>query len=104
MINSIIPIKRLNTYANFFNVSIDYLFNFTNIKQYKNSKKEPNLELSGTRLKEVRKENKVTQVKLANILNTTQSNIVGYEKGKFIIATPYLYTICKNIIYQQTTF
>ena len=94
--SSIIPIKRLNTYANFFNVSIDYLFNFTNIKQYENSKKEPNLKLSGERLKEVRKENKVTQVKLANLLNTTQSNIVGYEKGKFIIATPYLYTICKK--------
>ena len=94
--SSIIPIKRLNTYANFFNVSIDYLFNFTNIKQYKNFQKELNLELSGTRLKEIRKENKITQVKLANLLNTTQSNIVGYEKGKFIIATPYLYQICKK--------
>ena len=94
--SSIIPIKRLNTYADFFNVSIDYLFNFTNIKQYKNSKKELTLELSGTRLKEIRKENKITQVKLANLLNTTQSNIVGYERGKFIIATPYLYTICKK--------
>ena len=35
----IMPIKRLNTYSNFFNVSLDYLFNFTNIKQYKNIRK-----------------------------------------------------------------
>ena len=31
----IMPIKRLNTYSNFFNVSLDYLFSFTNNKQYK---------------------------------------------------------------------
>ena len=93
---TIIPIKKLNILANFFHVSIDYLFGFTSIKQYNNSKREINLNISGERLKEFRKENKSTQVKLANVLNTTQSNIVGYEKGKFIIATPYLYTICKK--------
>ena len=92
----IMPIKRLNTYSNFFNVSLDYLFSFTNNKQYKNVKKEINPTLSGTRLKEFRKEHKITQVNLAKFLNTTQSNIVGYEKGNFIIATPYLFMICKK--------
>ncbi len=94
--SSLIPIKRLNILANFFDVSLDYLFNFTNNPKYNHRKKELNLELSGTRLKEIRKENKVTQVKLASFFNTTQSNIVGYEKGKFIIATPYLYMFCKK--------
>ena len=41
--SSIIPIKRLNALANFFNVSIDYLFEFTNNKQYNNHQKEINL-------------------------------------------------------------
>lgn len=94
--SSIIPIKRLNTFANFFNVSLDYLFNFTNTRQYSNFNNDINFELAGQRIKEFRKENKITQVKLANFLNTTQSNIVGYEKGNFIIATPYLYMICKK--------
>ena len=91
-----IPIKHLNTLCNYFDVSLDYIFNFTKIKNYNKSKKEININLSSQRLKEFRKENKITQVKLANFLNTTQSNIVGYEKGKFIIATPYLYMICKK--------
>ena len=64
----IMPIKRLNTYSNFFNVSLDYLFNFTNIKQYKNIRKEINPILSSTRLKEFRKEHKITQVNLAKFL------------------------------------
>lgn len=93
---TIIPIKKLNILANFFHVSIDYLFDFTNIKHYNNSKKEINLSISGERLKNFRKENKITQKSLAQFLNTTQSNIVGYEQGKFIISTPYLYMICKK--------
>ena len=94
--SSIIPIKRLNEFANFFHVSLDYLFSFTNIRQYNHSNEKINLELSGTRLKEFRKEYKITQVNLSKFLNTTQSNLVGYEQGKFIIATPYLYMICKK--------
>ena len=50
----------------------------------------------GTRLKEFRKENKITQDKLASILNTNQSVIANYERGRTIIATPFLYTICKK--------
>lgn len=94
--DSLIPIKRLITLASFYNVSIDYLFSFTTNRQYNNNLKEINLELSGQRLKEIRKTNKFTQAKLANYLNTTQSNIVGYEKGSFPIATPYLYMICQK--------
>ena len=93
---TLFPIIHLNTLCNFFNVSIDYLFNFTDKRKYLHSRKEINAELSGNRLKEFRKENKLTQVNLASFLKTTQSNIVGYEKGKFIIATPYLYMICKK--------
>ena len=94
--DSLIPIKRLITLANFYNVSLDYLFSFTTNRQYNNNLKEINLELSGQRLKEIRKTNKFTQAKLANYLNTTQSNIVGYEKVSFPIATPYLYMICQK--------
>ena len=48
------------------------------------------------RLKDFRKENKITQKKLAQELNTSQSTIADYERGKNMIPTPFLYTICKK--------
>ncbi len=38
----------------------------------------------------------MTQDKLAKILNTNQSVIANYERGRTVIATPFLYTICKK--------
>ena len=92
----IMPVKYLNVLCNFFNVSFDYLFEFTNTFNYKNESTEIEAAIVGQRLKEFRKENKITQVKLATILNTVQPVIANYEKGKFLIATPFLYTICKK--------
>lgn len=90
---SIIPIKHLVSLSEYFDVSVDYLLGFTNLKQYNNVKKVDKLE-AGKRLKEFRKEHKLTQVKLASILNTTFSSIAFNEKGRNLIATPFLYTIC----------
>ena len=88
-----IPIKHLITLSKYFNVSIDYLFGLTDIKQYQST----NLKIEkNNRLKEFRKENKLTQEKLANILNTSRSVIADYERGRYLIATPFLYTICKK--------
>ena len=91
-----IPLKRLNQFCNYFNVSIDYIFGFTNIKKYKNLRENINIELSSQRLKSIRKENNLTQIKLADILNVDNSMLAKYEKGKYIIATTYLYQICKR--------
>ncbi len=91
-----IPIKHLNTLSNYFNVSIDYIFGFTNIKKYKNLRENINIELSSQRLKSIIKENNLTQIKLADILNVDNSMLAKYEKGKYIIATTYLYQICKK--------
>lgn len=93
---TILPIKHLNTLANFFNVSIDYLFSFTSEKNYTLNNKEIDTNKSGLRLKEFRKENALTQKKLSTILNSDNSTICNYEKGKHLIATPFLYTICKK--------
>ena len=92
----IIPIKHLNTVCNYFGVSLDYIFNFTNPKKYNISCSDINREKMSKRLKEFRKENKLTQVKLAEILNIANGTIAEYERGTNIIATPFLYTICKN--------
>ncbi len=92
----LMPPKHLNTLCNYFNVSFDYLFSFSKVKQYPNSINLLNNKTSGERLKEFRKDNKLTQTKLANILNTNQSVIANYERGRNIIATPFLYTICSK--------
>lgn len=91
----IFPIKHLDTLSEFFNVSIDYLFEFTNIINYKNSC-PINKEKAVNRLKEFRKENKLTQIKLAKELNVANGTIANYECGRNFIATPFLYEICKK--------
>ena len=91
-----IPIKHLNTLCNYFNISLDYIFSLTDNKQYNNSKNDINLLESGKRLKEFRKENKITQTKLADFLTISFSNVSAYERGINIISTTYLYAICKK--------
>ena len=92
----LIPVKRLNQIANYFHVSLDYLFNFTNILNYNNNKKEIDFSLSSERLKEFRKLNKLTQKKLGEKLNCSASVILHRERGRTIIGTPFLYELCKT--------
>jgi len=92
----IIPLKHLNNFCNTFRVSMDYVCKLTktNIpisKKHKLKKKE-----IGLRLKQVRLKNKLTQKELADILNTTQSNISSYENGKTLILTAFLYNYAKH--------
>lgn len=92
----IIPIKRLNEVSNIFYCSIDYIFGLSDVKSCDNLKPDIDIEISKDRLKQFRKDNHLTQQKLAHILETTQSVIVGFENGRNIIATPFLYQICKT--------
>ena len=92
----IMPIKHLNTLCNYYNVSFDYLFEFTNQKNYKNINEIINREKVGMILKSFRKENKITQTELAKLLNTSQSVIVEYEKGTTLLTTTFLYSICTH--------
>ena len=94
--NVIIPIKHLNTICNYFEVSIDYIFNFTNKTNYNNYQKEIDIKKISNRLKEFRKDNNLTQEKLAKLLNVVKGTIGNYESARALIATPFLYTICKK--------
>lgn len=91
-----IPIKHLNTLCNYFDVSLDYIFGFTKQKKYIYSKADLNLNKSSKRIKELRKEINLSQCKLADILKIDNSMLSKYEKGKYIISTPFLYDICKK--------
>ena len=48
------------------------------------------------RLKELRKEYNLTQNQLAKVINVATSTISDYERGINVIATPFLYQICKK--------
>ncbi len=76
----IILLKHLNELCNYFNVSLDYIFGFTDILQYDNNKKDIDKVSAGLRLKEFRKEHKLTLVKLAEKLNVVNTIISEYEK------------------------
>lgn len=91
-----IPIIHLNTLCNYYNASLDFIFNLSKEKQYKHSKENVDFKIAGNRLKGFRKEHKLTQIQLGKMLGCSYGTIAGYERGRYLIATPFLYTICKN--------
>ena len=70
------------------------MFNLTSKLNHKDKKEEIDSLKVGMRLKEFRKDHKLTQEKLASELNMARSALANYERGRNIIATPFLYTIC----------
>ena len=91
----IIPLERLLDICNYFKVSIDYIFNLTS-NNYNQVSNLIDKNLVGLRIKNFRKENKITQESLAKFLNTNRSVIANYECGRYLINTPFLYMICKK--------
>lgn len=92
----IMPIKHLNTICNYFNVSLDFIFGFSDELNYNCSNNDIDPILTAKRLKEFRKDNNFTQEGLARALNVVKGTIANYETNRSIIATPFLYTICKT--------
>lgn len=91
----IIPLKHLNNFCNTFHVSMDYVCKLTNVHIRENKKYKLKPVEIGSRLKQLRIKNKLTQKELAKILNTTQSNISSYENGNTLILTVFLYSYAK---------
>ena len=90
----VLPLKYLIIICNYFDISIDYLFNFTNITKYKNINNNIDNKVFKERFKDFRKKHKITQEQLAKFLNTSHSVISDYEQGKKIINTAFLFAIC----------
>ena len=94
-----IPLEKLNKYANYFKVSIDYIVGLNNSKEYKTINADLNLKIIAERLRTVRKEKKLTQERLAEELNTTHSTLSAYENAKVLIKTSFVYQIAKHYNY-----
>ena len=93
---AIIPINHLIVVCDFFGVSIDYVFGFTNKVKYSKFNTSIDKINVGLRIKNFRKENNITQQKLAEYLHTNRSLLSNYEKGIYLISTSFLYDICKK--------
>ena len=91
-----ITLSNLIKFCDYFNVSIDYIFEFNKNKNYDNCLSSFNKEILRTRLKEVRKENKFTQIDIGVLLNIDHSVWCRYELGKTTIPTSFLYIFCKQ--------
>lgn len=91
-----IPLKQLNKYSNYFNVSIDYLTGLSNKKRKKIINTGLDKKIIGRNIKIVRLDNNLTLRSLAKELNTTSSTISAYETGKTLILTAFAYQICKK--------
>ncbi len=89
------PLKHLITVVNTLNVSLDFIFELNDSLQY-DTNHDVNLKLSGLRLKELRKNNHLTQEELAKKLNIAKSMIGAYEHGEYFISTHALYALCKK--------
>ncbi len=93
---NIMPLKRLNDFANYFNVSLDYTLGLTDAETYKNIKPDIDYDKIKYRLRVIRKMNNYTQSKLAKFLNTSPSVWCEYEKGRYLISTNFIYEFAKK--------
>lgn len=92
----IIPLKHLNNFCNLFHVSMDYVCDLTNINIKPTKHYKLNPKVIGSKIKQIRLKNKLTQEDLAILLNTSQSNISSYENGKTLILTAFIYSFAKH--------
>ena len=86
----IIPLRRLNDFCNEFNVSLDYILELSDLKNYPNSNKDIDLDKMKIRITTLRKNAHLTQEKLSKKLNITRSLISKYENGTNLILTSFL--------------
>ncbi len=88
--NDFIPLKRLIDFCNFFDVSLDYALGFSEETKYEDLKKDIDPIKLKERIKALRKEKNMTQLKLSSKLKITRSLISKYETGSNLILTGFL--------------
>lgn len=91
-----IPLRKLNDFCNYFDVSIDYIVGISSQKKYNIINKEIDLQTVGKNLKLIRLNNNLKQKDIFNLLNTTSSTYSVYETCKVLIQTSFIYQIAKK--------
>ncbi len=92
----IMPLKKLLLFCNYFDISLDYICELSKDKYISNYNKNIDKKVIGGNIVKFRYDNNMKQKDLARFLNTTQSTICAYEKGKTLILTSFAYQICSK--------
>lgn len=95
----IIPLRKLNDFANLFHVSLDYLVGSDSEETYIPSSFTIDSQLVADHLKDFRLSHNLSQKEMAQSINTSQSNIHKYETGKTLITTVYALEFSKHYDY-----
>ena len=93
---NIIPLNYLVSFADYFNVSLEYALNLNNNRNNKNLIKGLNLNILGNNIKTLRIKNKLSEQELAKKIKVSQACINKYEKGNILISLSNLYTLSKE--------
>lgn len=93
---NIIPLRYLCNYADYFNLSIDYVLGLTNNKSVNIVYNGLDLKILGNNMKNIRKINCLSQENVACILGVTQACIARYERGVICISISNLYKFSKE--------
>jgi len=93
---NVIPLRVLCNFADYFNVSVDYVLGLSNNKNSKNIIKGLDLKVLGANLRNLRNQNKVSQEYIGNILGLTQACIARYEKGLGGMSVISMYRLSKE--------
>ncbi len=89
------PFSKLIKFCNLYDYSLDYVVGFIR-RNIKYDKIKTNKDKIGKKLKELRNELNITQSILAKECGISQSTYSSYEKGKYLINTLTIYSICKK--------
>ncbi len=86
----IIPIEHLITFSDYLHLSIDYVLGLTDTKNYHDQISGVDLSIMAERVKEICKSNQLTNLALATLIHSCESNIRNYKNGKYLILTTFL--------------
>lgn len=92
----LIPLYHLNSLANLFDTSMDYIMGLTNKNHPTDRINNLNFQKVGNNIKEIRNDNNISMRTLAKILNTSHSSISNYEHGKNLIIISFALEISKK--------
>ena len=93
---NIIPIKFLSIFADYFKCSIDYLLGLSDQKKSYELVPGIDFKVVGDNIKRIRKEKKLSQENIADMLKISQACVAKYEKGSIQISTANLYEFSKE--------
>lgn len=92
---SLIPLKNLCDFADYFKISLDYALGLNKKCSTNIYKKGINFKVLGENIRKIRKEKGLTQMDVAKTIGVTRACIARYEKGIICISINNLYTLSK---------